>query len=122
MAGVRVDVIQSSLKYAEDALESAAFNKWEKHAHEIGEIFIEVCTPFVPLKTGRLIDSGHVVNSSKEGIHVAWNASRKGFDYARRQYYNSEYEHPLQGTDHWDQEAMAVDGDVFVARCEEELN
>lgn len=120
MAGVRVDVIKSTLKNAEDAIESAVFDRWEECGPEIGEIFIQICTPFVPLKTGRLINSGHVVNSSKSGIYVAWDATRKGFDYARRQY-STPYSHPLQGIDHWDQYAMAQEGDTFIARVEREL-
>lgn len=117
MAGVRVDVIQSSLKNSEEVLESQILDRWDEYSDEIGEIFIEICTPFIPLKTGRLINSGHVVRSGKEGIYVNWNATNKGFDYARKQY-TYPYNHPLQGTDHWDQEAMAMEGDTFVSMVE----
>lgn len=121
MAGVRVDVIQSSIKNSEEVLESEILNKWDQYSDEIGEIFIEICTPFVPYKTGRLINSGHVVSSSKEGIFVNWNAVDRGYDYARRQY-STPYYHPIQGTDHWDQEAMALEGDTFVSMIERLMN
>ena len=121
MAGVRVDVIKSSLKNSEEVLGSAALDKWQTHGDQIGEIFIEICTPLVPKRSGDLINTGKVIASSKEGIYVGWQGTRRNFDYARAQYYNTEYNHPIQGTDHWDQAAMAQEGDVFVARCEREL-
>ena len=121
MAGVRVVVDESFKKNAVDAVDFTVHARYNQRKGEIAEEFIQICTPFIPYKTGRLIDSGHVVNSGKDEVAVAWNASNKGFDYAREQYYH-EHNHPIQGTDHWDKAAMAYSGDIFAKRCEDILN
>ena len=121
MAGVRVTVDKSFNKNAENAVNLIAKERFNEHKHEIAEEFIQICTPFIPLDTGQLIASGHVVNSGKDEVAVAWNRSKRGFDVAREQYYHP-HNHTGMRTDHWDQAAMAYEGDTFIARCEQILN
>ena len=122
MAGVRVTVDKSYKKNAENVVDYTLHERYAECGNAIGEEFIRVCTPFVPLRTGELASSGHVVNTSKDEVAVAWNKSKKGFDIARRQYYNDEYAHSGRRTDHWDQAAMAYEGDTFYKRVENILN
>lgn len=122
MAGVRVTVDKSYQKNAQNAVESVCYNQFGKNAYAIGEAFIRICTPFVPWKTGELAGSGHVVNTSKDELAVAWNKSNKGFDIARAQYYNEDYNHDGIRTDHWDKAAMSYEGDTFYKKVEDLLN
>ena len=121
MAGVRVKIDTSFLGEANTKVTALAKQDYYDHREEIGEAFIEVVTPYVPLRTGELINSGHVVNTSKEEIAVAWNKSKKGFDIAREQYYHP-HNHLPGRTDHWDKAAMEYDGELFRQRCEDILN
>lgn len=121
MAGVRVAVDKSYIKNAEEVVDFTVHERYAECGDAIGEEFIEICTPFVPWKTGTLASSGHVVNTSKNEIAVAWNETKKGFDVARRQYYH-EYAHDGVRTDHWDKATMAYEGDTFARRVEGILN
>lgn len=121
MAGVSVKVDNAFFGKAKTAVDSVTRAKFRENKEEIGDAFLEIVTPYVPLRTGELINSGHVVNTSGDNVAVAWNKSKKGFDIAREQYYHP-HNHPIQGTDHWDKAAMAYEGDVFRQRCENILN
>ena len=56
---------------------------------EIGQAYVDAVTPFVPMKTGKLRESGSATTDGR----VYWTAtSRKGFNYADIQY-NTEYAH-----------------------------
>ena len=121
MAGVRVTVDKSYQKNAQNAVESICYNQFGENAYDIGETFIQICTPYVPWRTGELAGSGHVVNTSKDELSVAWNKSKNGFDIAREQYYHP-HNHLEGRTDHWDQTAMEYSGELFRQRCEKILN
>ena len=122
MAGVRVIVDKSYQKNAENAVESICYNQFGKHAHEIGETFIRICTPFVPWRSGGLAGSGHVVNTSKEELSVAWSKTVRGYDVARRQYSDENLSHTAPRTAHWDKTAMSYEGETFRRNVERILN
>ena len=56
---------------------------------EIGQAYVDAVTPFVPMKTGKLRESGSATADGR----VYWTAtSKRGFNYADIQY-NTEYNH-----------------------------
>ena len=83
MAGVSVTVSKSTLKNASTDIKALVGERFAECADDIGEIFIEICTPFVPYDSGELINSGHVVSGGKDELQVAWNRSKEGKDIAR---------------------------------------
>lgn len=93
---------------------------YENRRYKIAQAFIDIVTPFVPVKSGDLRLSADIVD---DGYAVKWSATnpRNGYDYAERQYKTEEYIHPRGGTDHWDTEAMFYEGETFLAKCEEIL-
>ena len=67
---------------------------------QIGEAFVDVVTPFVPYKSGKLSMQGGATNDGR----VFWSATNKGFDYASYVYdeYSERwgpagYVHPTRG-------------------------
>ena len=121
MAGVRVTIDKSCLEEAKEKVNFFARLKYRRKKEAIGDAFLEIVTPYVPYQTGELINSGHLVNTSKDEIAVAWSKTKKGFDVAREQYYHP-HNHLSGRTDHWDKAAMDYDGELFRQRCEDILN
>lgn len=48
----------------------------------IGEAFVDAVTPFVPMKSGALRDSGRATDDGR----VYWTATNKGYNYASTVY------------------------------------
>jgi hypothetical protein len=54
---------------------------------EIGQAYVDAVTPFVPMKSGQLRDSGMATDDGR----VYWTAVNKGFNYAATVYdYDGE--------------------------------
>lgn len=49
---------------------------------EIGQAFIDTVTPFVPMKSGQLRDSGRATADGR----IYWTATNRGFNYASTVY------------------------------------
>jgi len=49
---------------------------------EIGQAFVDAVTPFVPMKTGQLRESGRATADGR----VYWTATHKGYNYAYTVY------------------------------------
>lgn len=49
---------------------------------EIGQAFVDAVTPFVPMKSGQLRDSGRATTDGR----VYWTATNRGFNYAATVY------------------------------------
>lgn len=107
---------------AEQIIGQLARDRYNERRLEIGEEFVQICTPFVPWDTGTLASSGHAYISGQDDLRVIWSRSKKGKDIASMQYYNRNYQHTGDRTDHWDKAAMEYESDTFATRVQEILN
>ena len=116
---VSVQIDYDSVKDATRGVEDYVQRIYKDRRYQIAEAFIDIATPFVPIKDGDLRASATVVDG---GYGVRWSATnpKNGYDYAGIQY-NVPMNHPRGGTDHWDQEAMFYEGDTFIQKCQEIL-
>lgn len=127
---VKVTVPKRPIKAAINELGEVAERRYEKRRLKIGEAFVQICTKFVPWKTGEMARSGHAYISSKDEVRAVWSKSKKGVSISEIQYivpYNHEHNPPLPTdnglrTDHWATAAMALEKETFKERCEEILN
>ena len=117
---VHVDIDYDSVKDATEGIEGLVQRIYANRRHKIAEAFIEVVTPFVPMKTGALRNSATIVD---DGRAVTWHAENEntGYPYGDLQY-EVPYSHEYPETDHWDQAAMFYEGDTFIKKCEEILS
>ena len=60
----------------------------------IGEKFVEAVTPFVPMKTGALRESGSATTDGR----VYWTATNRGYNYAAIQYETQYNNYTTPGT------------------------
>lgn len=127
---VRVSVpnLNSCVNAITKGTDDAILQEFRAKGLEIGEVFIQMCTKYVPWKTGTLAGSG---KSYVEGdrIRVSWSREEHGFDVAQAQYYGEGYNHNHSDratnnglrTDHWDKAMLNYEGDVFMDRFEDIL-
>lgn len=61
---------------------------------DIAQVFLEMVTKYVPMKTGHLREGGHVESGHHAGgdARLVWYAHKKGFDYATQQF-ETQYQH-----------------------------
>ena len=118
--GVEVSYDYDFIKDATKGVDNLVQRIYKNRRTQIAQAFIDVCTPFVPVKTGALRESAQILDDGKA---VKWSANnpKSGYDYAERQYYDASLQHPRGGIDHWDEAAMAYEGDTFMQRVEEIL-
>ena len=112
--GVVVSIPYNEIRDSVRGLDDYVHRIYEGRRYQIAEEFIDLCTPFVPVKTGNLRLGASIVDN---GYAVEWSAinPKNGFDYAPRQYYEYFY-HPIDGSDHWDEEMLLYEGDTFYER------
>ena len=76
---------------------------------QIGQLFVEMCDPYVPYLTGALSDPSNVI-VREYGITYTK-------DYASNQYYGTEFNHTLEphplATALWDKVMLSERGDEF---------
>lgn len=113
---VSVNVPLQEIKDYFDGVEGLVQRVYANRRYQIAETFVDVVTPFVPVKSGNLRASATILD---DGRAVEWSAvnPRTGYNYAALQY-EVPMDHPRGGTDHWDQEAMWYEGDTFMDRVE----
>lgn len=88
---------------------------------DVGELFVQMCTKYVPWKTGDLATHGHAYLEG-DRIRVIWSKKKGQWDIAWLQYHR-KYNHtdPDRGME-WDKRMLAMEGGVFTKRAEKILN
>ena len=119
MGSVSVTYDKDFIKDATAETENIVRKIYANRRYKIAQAFIDVCTPFVPVKSKALRNSAEIID---DGYAVKWSAENpnNGYDYAGIQY-EIPMQHPRGGTDHWDRDAMFYEGDTFIQKCEEIL-
>ena len=117
---VTVDIPYDRVREATKGIEDYVQKIYEGRRYQIAEAFIDVVTPFVPVKHGYLRESATIVDS---GHSVQWSAinPKTGYDYAGMQYETTWFEHPRGGYAEWDDIAMKYEGDTFIERVKDIL-
>ena len=135
---VRVSVpnLNAFIREASKAADEKAMQRYNERQLEIGELFVQMCTKFVPFDfdnhTGNhLAYSGQAFIEGKDRLRVRWSRQKTStsgktagntYDIASMQYYGEGYVHDPPRTHHWNQTMMRVDGSVFRTRAQEILN
>ena len=116
---VSVQVDYDSVKDATRGIEDYVQRIYKDRRYQIAEAFIDIATPYVPIKDGDLRASATVVDN---GYGIQWSAvnPKSGYNYAGIQY-DVPMNHPRGGTDHWDREALWYEGENFIQKCQEIL-
>ena len=126
---VKVRVDTKSIKDGILQIDKATERRYNKHRLDIGEIFVQLCTPYVPRDTGQMADSGHAYVNASGQLAAIWSRSHKNFDIAYHQYYDGTfqkddgyYTHTPPQTKYWAQQAMFDRGDEFRVRVAQLMN
>ena len=118
------------LREAKKAVGGVSKERYRECGPEIGEEFVQICTPFVPYRDGILAGSGDTTMEG-DSIRVHWAEEKKGYDIAHMMYYDDDgsgepdtkaWGHTPPQTSYWAETAMTYEGDTFRARCESILN
>jgi hypothetical protein len=87
----------------------------------IGEEFVQMCTKYVPWKTGALAGSGHAYLEG-DRIRVSWSKKKGQWDIAWLQY-NLDYKHEDKNRGpEWDKRMLDINGEVFRKKVQDLLN
>ena len=118
---VKVRVDTKSIKDGILQIDKATEQRYNKRRLDIGEIFVQLCTPYVPRDTGQMADSGHAYVNASGQLAAIWSRSKRNFDIANAQYYG-DYNHTPPQTGLWAQQAMFDKGDEFRVRVAQLMN
>lgn len=84
--GIRFDISQAKIGF--ENLREAFGKAIEAGIEKTAEQLLKDCRPYVPMLTGALRDSGHVVALQNYAFRLVWDAAniKNGYVYAQRQY------------------------------------
>ena len=120
---VRVVVpnLNSFVHQATKDVDEIARQRFIEKGLDVGELFVQMCTKYVPWKTGALATSGRAYLEG-DRIRVRWSKEKGSYDIAWLQY-NIDYKHsdPNRSAE-WDKKMLSLEGEVFRKRAERILN
>lgn len=119
---VRVSVpnLNSAIHQATKTVDEIARQRFIEKGLDIGETFVQMCTKYVPWKTGELAGSGRAYLED-DRIRVSWSKKREEYDIAWLQYH-MDYNHDEPRSPEWDKKMLAMEGEVFRNRVQRILN
>lgn len=124
MASVRVSVpnINSQIRQATKGVDEIVRERYRERQLSIGELFVQMCTRYVPWRSGELASSGKAYIEGQDRLRVRWSKENNGYDYAKIQYDNHDYTHSNGRTAEWDKTMLTHEGELFYKRVEDILN